>query len=125
MFTPAVLLYFTASAVPTGPETTAIETLQNDGRYSVFVRNATGKNYEGGEPEAADFVAGTIPTAYADAGDYPVIDPSALPDPTNIPATSKVIRSGVEFAAPAATGSYANGYTPTIVGGAVTAIAGS
>lgn len=125
MFTPAKVLYFTAAAVPTGPETTAITNLQNDGRYSVFIRNAVGKNYEGGEPEACDFVAGTIPTAYSDAEDYPVINPSALPNPTNLPTTAKVINSGVEFLAPAPTGSRVDGYTPTIVAGVVTAIVGS
>lgn len=125
MFTPAKVLYFTASAVPTGPETTAIGNLQNDGRYSVFVRNTLGGNYAGGEPEDCDFVAGTIPTAYADAEDYPVLNPSALPNPSNLPSTAKVINSGVEFLAPAPTGSRVDGYTPTIVGGVVTGLVGS
>jgi hypothetical protein len=42
-----------------------------------------------------------------------------------VPATSLVVASGVEVLAPAITGVYVNGYTLTIVDGAVTAIVAS
>jgi hypothetical protein len=74
--------------------------------------------------EAADFVAGTIPAAYDDEEDFPVINPDALA-PSGVPSTSKVIASGVKFTGPAITGSYVDGYTPTIVAGVVTALVAS
>lgn len=44
---------------------------------------------------------------------------------TPIPATSKLVASGVKLTAPAISGAYVNGYTLTIVAGVVTAIVAS
>lgn len=42
-----------------------------------------------------------------------------------VPSNQIVVTSGVEFAGPAISGTYVNGYTLTIVGGVVTAIVAS
>lgn len=41
------------------------------------------------------------------------------------PSTAKIVKSGVKYTAPAITGTWVNGYTFTIVNGAITAIAAS
>lgn len=42
-----------------------------------------------------------------------------------LPSTDKIVKSGVKYLGPAITGTYTNGYTLTIVNGAITAIAAS
>lgn len=42
-----------------------------------------------------------------------------------LPTTSKLVKSGVKYTGPAITGTYVNGYTLTIVNGAITAIVAS
>jgi len=109
MFTPSKVLYFTAGPIPTIAELADVDALQNDGRYSVFVRSAIGGNYTGGEPEATDYVAGTIPTAYADAETYPVLDAGST-----LGSDQAIITDGVAIVG---TG---GSFTPTVVDGVVT-----
>lgn len=124
------IIFFTAGEKATAGEATDIAQLVASMAANitdVAVRRgdlpAASYNYGAGV-EAADFVAGTIPTPYSNAGTYPVIDPDAIP-PSGVPSTSKVIKSGVKFTGPAITGSYVNGYTATIVAGAITALVAS
>lgn len=76
----AKIIYFTAGPVPTVDELADIAALNASilPAYEVAVRNTLANNSYGAGPEAADFVAGTIPTAYSDAEDYPVINPDTV-----------------------------------------------
>jgi hypothetical protein len=68
-----------------------------------------------GEIADAEAACAAASVAFAAAG------ASAIATGSNI----RVVQSGVEFLAPAITGSYVNGYTLTIANGVVTAIAAS
>ena len=118
------VIYFTAGQLATGPEQTAIDAITAVPGFNVKVRSALGANYTGGIPEQADFVAGTRPSAYANTTTYPEFNP-ASPPAQDVGATQKVLSSGVKFTGPAITGTYVNGYTPTIVNGVVTGLVAS
>lgn len=120
------VIFFTAGPVATAGELEDIDKLNalTEPRYDVYVRNgglSGGMNYGAGI-EATDLVAGTIPTAYNDAEDYPVIDPDAPPPPA-VNANQKVITSGANNANVTLTGTAGAGKTMvlTIVAGVVTA----
>lgn len=110
------VLYFTAGDVPTGAELTAIGKLNaaTSAPYEVGVRNTL---HPAGDTllEHADYVAGTIPTAYNAVTE---IDPNNIPD-QSLSATQAVIDSGVDIVVPV-TGVYATKITPTIVAGVIT-----
>lgn len=86
------VLFFTAGPVATAAEKTAIEKLNAIAKapYSVYSRNAVGNFNYGAGKESADYVAGTVPSAYSAV---PVIDPDNPPAPT-LPATETVIANG-------------------------------
>lgn len=125
--------YFTAGPKPTTDETTEINALAAAG-HDVLIRDVN-KYAAGTYQPAADgledfdyvraYAGTTYPTDYDDTGDFPVADPAAPPSSVTLPGTQKIITSGVEFLSPDATGSYTNGFTPTIAAGVVTAIAKS
>lgn len=122
------IIYFTAAAVPTGTEQGHIDALKSYPGITLVVRNAAMVGNTDETPEEADYVANAtganFPVGYTDTDDYPITTAAAPPQPTLL-GTEKIIRSGVEFAAPALGGAYVNGYTPTIADGVVTALAGS
>jgi hypothetical protein len=121
--------FFTATTVPTTQEAADILVFKNLG-FKVCVRNA--EAYVAAttdEPEDFDYVADSnsgnnIPADYADTGDYPRASKTAPPTP-EVLSTQAVITSGVEFASPDASGTYVNGFTPTIANHVVTALTGS
>lgn len=119
------IIFFTAGPVATPGELADIEQLNalTGARYDVKVRNgglSGGMNYGAGI-EDTDFVAGTIPTAYSDAEDYPVIDPDA-PPPPDVNANQKVVTSGQNVANVTLVGTAGSGKTMvlTIVAGVIT-----
>lgn len=121
--TPQKIIYFTAGAVATGPEKTAIDNLNAivGSSFEVVVRNGAIPNeYAAGNEEQAAYVAGTIPD-----NDYyeglPVANPAAPPTP-QVKSTQKVLSSGVGVAGVTLVGTAGAGKTMTltIVGGAVT-----
>jgi hypothetical protein len=125
--------YFTAGPKPTNNEQSEIDALAAAG-HDVMVRDVTKYTASSYQPAVAgleefDYVrayAGTTyPADYDDTGDFPVADPAAPPSAVTLPGTQKLLSSGVEFLSPAITGSRTDGYTPTISGGVVTALAGS
>lgn len=121
--------FFIAGTKPTTQEAADILIMQNLG-FNVAVRSAL--NYvpaTSDEPEQFAYVmdsasGANIPTDYADTNDFPRASKTQPPAP-DVLSTQKVITSGVEFLSPAVSGSRTDGYTPTIVAGAVTALAGS
>lgn len=118
------ILYFTAGAVATGPEKTAIDKLNAivGSSFEVHVRNGAIPNQYGvGNLEDADYVAGTIPTAYNDEETYPVADPDAPPAPS-VKATQAVVTSGEAVAGVTLVGTAGAGKSMvlTIVAGVIT-----
>jgi hypothetical protein len=77
------VIYFTAGPVATVDELADIAKLNaaTEQPYSVKVFNGAQSPLYGYGKEAADFVAGTIPTVY---NAVPVIDPDAIPDPGGV-----------------------------------------
>ncbi len=77
--------------------------------------------------EAHTLVSNPANIAAADAAGAAAIAACAAASITAVATGSTVllVQSGVEFLAPAITGSYVNGYTLTIVNGVVTAISAS
>ena len=123
-----VVLFFTAASAPTVQETADIAALAEYPGLTLRVRNA-GVETLREVPETADYVSdsnagATIPDLYDDTDDYPRTYAANPPAPTVL-STQKVITSGVEFTGPATSGSRVDGWTPTIVAGAVTALTGS
>lgn len=90
------ILYFTAGATATTGELADIAKLNALAvpAYEVGVRSAIASPNYGAGIESADYVAGTIPDAYDDEEDYPVIDPDEPPGPDNLPATQTVVSTG-------------------------------
>lgn len=122
------VLYFTAADVPTVNEAAEIAILKDYPGVELGVRNAS-KLGVYGSAEPADYVAGynagaAIPAPYDDTEDYPRTTAAEPPAPTVL-GTQKIITSGVEFLAPATSGSRTDGWTPTIAAGVVTALTGS
>lgn len=117
------LIYFTAAAVPTVTEAGHIAIFEAIDGLETCVRNVQ-KIASTDNPEPADYVCNAtgsdFPTNYPE-DPYVRVTAAAPPAPT-VAATQKVITSGVEFAGPDKTGTYANGWTPTIAAGAVTAM---
>jgi hypothetical protein len=112
------IIFFTASGLPTSGELAAIAalnayTLQP---FEVIVQNgAANPNYGAGK-NPADYVAGTVPTAY---NAVPVFNP-ASPPASSLPSTNAIIKSGQELTIPV-TGVYISKVTLTVVNGVVTA----
>jgi len=115
------VLYFTADAVASGPELTAIGKLNALVGYDVGVRNSLVANTYGAGVEDADYVAGTLVAPYDDAGDFPVINPDVPPAPV-VGSTQKVITSGVAVTGVTLVGTAGAGKSMalTIVAGVVT-----
>jgi hypothetical protein len=125
------VIYFTVAAVPTETEAGHIATLKTYPGVELAVRNqaVAGVNSPtDNTPEEADFVLNAAGSGfvapYDDNEDYPKITPTTPPLPTLL-GTEKIIRSGVEFAGPDKSGSYVNGWTPTIAAGVVTTMLAS
>lgn len=92
------VLFFTAGDTATSDELIAIGKLQAaaPAPYDIRVRNgAHGSVNYGHGPEAADYVAGTPPAAYANTGTYPRIDPSAIPVGNLLPTQAVVANAQV------------------------------
>lgn len=120
--------FFTAAAKPTTQEAADILIMQNLG-FKVAVRDAASYVASDSDPEDFDYVmdsnsGANIPADYANTGDYPRASKTAPPAP-DLLSTQKVITSGVEFAGNDKTGSYVNGWTPTIVDGVVSTMLAS
>lgn len=109
------VLFFTAGPVATSAEKTAIEKLNAiaEAPYSVYSRNAAGNFNYGAGKESADYVAGTIPSAYSAV---PVIDPDNPPAPT-LPANQAIVTSGDTVSGVTGTGTTA---TITVTDGVIT-----
>lgn len=109
------VLFFTAGPVATAAEKTAIEKLNAiaEAPYSVYSRNAIGNFNYGAGKESADYVAGTIPSAYSAV---PVIDPDNPPAPT-LPANQAIVTSGDTVSGVTGTGTTA---TITVTDGVIT-----
>lgn len=120
------VIYFTVAAVPTSNELAQINTLRAYPEITLAVRNLARIDTDD-NPETADYVCSYAGNDFP--SNYPA-DPyvrttAAAPPAPAVLATQKVITSGVEFAGPDKTGSYVNGWTPTIAAGAVTVMAAS
>lgn len=120
------VIFFTAGPVATAGELADIAQLNalTEPRYDVKVRNgalADGMKFGAGI-EDADFVAGTIPTEYSNAGTYPVIDPDNPPNPP-VDADQAVVTSGASYSNVTLTGTAGAGKTMvlTIAAGVITA----
>lgn len=87
------VIYFTATNIPTTEELAEIAALNTRAQapLEIAVRNAEANNNFGTGPEAADYVMGTRPTAYADEEDFPALP--ALPDPD----TTALVTDGDEL----------------------------
>jgi len=74
------VIYFTATGVPTSGELSEIAALNERAQapLEILVRNAEVSNAYGVGPEAADYIMGTRPAAYADEEDFPALP--ELPD---------------------------------------------
>lgn len=125
-----IVLFFTAGAIPTTSELTEINKLVTYPGIDLRVRNAAAPMGTYDTPETADYVCdyndgSLIPAPYDDTEDYPLLTRTNPPAPAGLLSTQKVITSGVEFLGPATTGSRTDGWTPTIVAGAVTVLTGS
>ncbi|URA06798.1 hypothetical protein QAY89_gp33 [Xanthomonas phage Langgrundblatt1] len=90
------VIYFTAKDVPTSGEIADIAKLNAEAvaAYDVAVRSAVRPMSSGGDLEACDYAAGTVPTAY---NAKPVIDPDAIPN-QSLGATQAVIQAGTPIA---------------------------
>jgi hypothetical protein len=122
------ILFFTAASKPTTQENTDINIMLDLG-FNVGVRAAPAYakgNVQGGTLETADYAmdsnaGATIPAAFSGLS---VASKTAPPAPPLL-STQRVITSGVEFAGNDKTGTYINGWTPTIVAGAVSTMLAS
>lgn len=118
------VIYFTAAAVPTGAELTAIAALQTREApvMEVHVRNGQGSQDMGVGVEAADFVAGTRPSAYSSTVTYPA-PPAGLGGANG--TTQAVVANAGTQAGITMTGTAGAGKTATftVVAGVITAIA--
>lgn len=101
------VIYFTAGPAPTGPETTAIAKLNALAvpPYDVKVLSAIENPNYGAGKKAADFVAGTVPTAY---NAVTVINPDAPPSGDNLPSTQAVVNNAQKISGVTGTGTFAN-----------------
>lgn len=109
------ILYFTAGQMPTEGEQIEIDALAGftSAAFELGIR-APGSNYAG-DPEDADFVAGTPPEPYDDGGTYPVFDPDAPPSPSSLPANTSMVYAGQEIAGDG--GTFTVSITDGVVGG--------
>lgn len=66
------IIFFTAGSVPTSAEITALQEIENETSFAVFVRNAkdAAKMQYGSDREECDLTAGTVPTIYSDVPAY-------------------------------------------------------
>lgn len=118
------IVYFTAGAVATAPEKAdiaALNALTIPG-YQVQVSNAAvpaglGKDALGDDVlEACDFVAGTIPSDYAEVD---VIDPSSPPAPA-LPSDQAVVADGGAIAVTNSAGAAIGSATAVVANNAIT-----
>lgn len=146
------IMYFLAGAVATVDELEDITALNalTPPAYEVVVRNTLVPS--GGKLEDTDYVAGTIPTAYNDAEDYPVFNPDtarasvAAGDvcvvdnsadtkhvngvvdidagvvSVNLPATAALITTGQALTGVTPSGAFLTTVTFTVAAGVITAI---
>lgn len=90
------IIYFTAGPTPTATELAEIAVLNAKilPGYDIKVKNTLANNVYGYGIEVSDFVAGTIPTAYAGVTDYGKVD-AARPNLFDIwPKTGAVAAAG-------------------------------
>lgn len=88
------VIYFLGTNVATSGELAEIAALNARAvaPFDVVVRNSEGVNDYGTGPEAADYVMGTRPTAYADTEDFPALPESALVETgTVLPVTGGTV----------------------------------
>lgn len=88
------VIYFTATNIPTTEELAEIAALNARAvaPFEVAVRNSEAVNNYGAGPEAADYVMGTRPAAYADTEDFPALPESALVETgTVLPVTGGTV----------------------------------
>lgn len=93
------VVYFTLSDVPTAGEIADIAKLNaaTAAPYEVAVRSSVRPMSSGGDNEACDYVAGTIPEVeFYEEKD--VIDPDDIPN-QNLSATQVIVNDGDELAA--------------------------
>lgn len=120
MMTTKKVLYFQAGATATGAETTAINKIIAAGpSYVLGIRNGSVSPNYGAGPEAADYVAGTPPTDYANTTTYPRLDVDNIPT-QNLLATQAVVKSGQTKTGVTGSGTTA---TMTVAANVLTAIA--
>jgi hypothetical protein len=127
-YTQKKILFFTAGPKATSQENTDMGIMADLG-FRVCARDATAYakgNVQGGTLEEADYAmdsnsGATIPAAFSGLTVASKTTPPAPP----ILSTQKVITSGVEFAANDKTGTYVNGWTPTITAGVVSTMLAS
>lgn len=114
------IIYFTAGGIPTTGELAAIAkfNLAAKPAFEVAVRRADGVGSQlyGAGVEAADFVAGTRPTAYTSTETYPAANPDAPPFGDILAPTQAMVRNGQQIVVAGGTA------TITVAGGVVTAI---
>ena len=120
------IIYFTVAAVPTVTEAGEIAALAAYPEVTLAVRNLA-KISASDNAEPADYVCSAAGNDFP--ANYPA-DPyvrttAALPPAPAVLSTQKIISSGVEFAGNDKTGSYVNGWTPTIAAGVVGAMLAS
>lgn len=101
------VIYFTAGPAATTDETTAINKLNalSTQAYKVTVMNSKESPNYGYGKQAADFVAGTIPTAY---NAVTVINPDAPPSADNLPSTQAVVNNAQKITGVTGSGTVAN-----------------
>lgn len=101
------VIYFTAGAVATTDEKAAIAKLNalTTPAYEVTVMNATQSPNYGYGIQAADYKAGSPPSAYSAV---PTINPDAPPTPDNLPSTQAVVNNAQKITGVTGTGTVAN-----------------
>lgn len=92
------LIYFTAGPVATTGELAAIAKINASAAkpLDVLVMNSKASTAYGAGNAAADYVAGTVPSAYSAVT---VFNPDAPPAPDNLPTTQAVVANGQKVAA--------------------------
>ena len=114
------VLYFTAGNVTTTDEAADIAAITKAIHYGyeLYVRNSQISTDTGTGPEAANYVAGSVPDDYSGA---PVFDIDNPPSNPFLPTTQAVVSNGQALTVPV-TGTYTDTATVTVANGAVTGI---
>jgi len=105
------VIYFLAGTAPTGPELTAIGSIEGQ----IYIRNSKEQTTYDGRLEPCDAVAGTIPTAYNGK-------PVATPNDTSLPATSAIVANGGTVSVRRSTGADGHNATAVVANSALTGV---